>query len=141
MKTSAISLTKLPRKYQDQVAALAGYRPSPTILPRTMAINPTKDEAKLNKTEAAFLAHLRATGWPWVGIQSMTLKLGDDCRYTPDFQTFRENHLVMWEVKGFWRDDARVKIKTAARMFPFLHFMAVSRRGRASDWAIEDIRG
>ena len=33
------------------------------------------------------------------------------------------------EVKGFWRDDARVKIKVAAEMFPMFKFIAVTRKG------------
>jgi len=35
----------------------------------------------------------------------------------------------MHEVKGFWQDDARVKIKVAADMYPF-RFIAVKPRAK-----------
>ena len=43
------------------------------------------------------------------------------------------------EVKGFWQDDARVKIKIAAEMYPF-RFIAITA-GKAvngSRWKIEE---
>lgn len=103
-------------------------------LPPPMTITPTTDHAKLNKTEAAYYSYLKtvrdAAGiYVWVGTpQCITLKLGDDCRYTPDF--FAINHggeMLAFEVKGFWRDDAKVKIKVAARIFPFIRFQVVMK--------------
>ena len=32
------------------------------------------------------------------------------------------------EVKGWWRDDARVKIKVAAELFPWIQFVAVTKQ-------------
>jgi hypothetical protein len=96
------------------------------------------DEAKLNKTERAFLAHLRNCYHEWIGIQAMTLKLADDCRYTPDFEHFGGHQLIFYEVKGFWRDDARVKIKVAARMFVWARFVAVQRI--KGEWKFEEIK-
>ena len=34
--------------------------------------------------------------------------------------------MEMHEVKGFWRDDARVKIKVAADIYPF-RFLAIKK--------------
>jgi len=52
-------------------------------------------------------------------FEQYTFKLAKDTRYTPDFAVMLANYeLQFWEVKGFWRDDAKVKIKTAAAMFP-----------------------
>lgn len=88
----------------------------------------SNDESKLNKTEAAWLAELRIRNPKFLGIQAMTFKLGDDCRYTPDFiEISQEDKFIAWEVKGFMRDDALVKLKVAARMFPFLDFYVVKR--------------
>jgi hypothetical protein len=95
------------------------------------------DEAKLNKTEREFLAYLRSCTPLWIGIQNVTLKLADDCRYTCDFLAMWEEGLEFFEVKGFWRDDARVKIKVAARMFPWARFTAVQRVKGA--WKFEEI--
>ncbi|MFX6258524.1 DUF1064 domain-containing protein, partial [Acinetobacter baumannii] len=42
------------------------------------------------------------------------------------------------EVKGFWTDDARVKIKVAAEQYP-LTFLAVKAKAKkdGGGWAIE----
>ncbi len=47
--------------------------------------------------------------------------------------------MEMHEVKGFWQDDARVKIKVAADMYP-LKFIAVKRRAKKNGggWSIEE---
>ena len=89
----------------------------------------TTDEQKLNGLERAWLAVLREAGYPYIGIQSVTLKLADGCRYTPDFFTRSTcGSFTAWETKGFFRDDAKVKIKVAARLFTFFRFLVVTRR-------------
>lgn len=86
------------------------------------------DEGDLNKLETAFLSVLRSRNYQWVGIQSMTLKLGFDTRYTPDFIALDQvGHLLAFETKGFFRDDAKVKLKVAARVFPFIEFFLVTK--------------
>ena len=42
------------------------------------------------------------------------------------------------EVKGFWQDDARVKIKVAADLYP-IRFLAVMKK--KSEWQIENFSG
>lgn len=94
--------------------------------PAPMEIRHTNDEAKLNKTEYAYLLHLRAQHG-WVGVQCFTLKLADDCRYSPDLWTHDRVGFTAWEIKGFWRDDAKVKIKVAARLYPMIRFVVVQK--------------
>lgn len=102
--------------------------PVPLVAVAHLTITPSKDESKLNKTERAYLAHLRAERPPWIGVQSITLKLADDTRYTCDFFLLDDNGTLHGrEVKGFFRDDAKVKIKVAARMFPFIRFHVVTK--------------
>ncbi len=98
------------------------------------ALAPSKDEAKLNRTERAYLAVLRShPAVTWIGIQSFTLKLADDCRLTPDFSTLdRGGKLTLIDVKGFQREDALIKMKVAARMFPMFTFVIAKRDG--GDW-------
>ncbi len=44
-------------------------------------------------------------------FEAMKLRLGDNLHYTPDFMVMREDgEIEFHEVKGYWRDDARVKI-------------------------------
>ena len=53
-------------------------------------------------------------------FEGMTLKLADDCRYTPDFMVIDKDCTILFmETKGFWREDAKIKIKVAAKMYPF----------------------
>lgn len=96
-----------------------------------IVIEKTTDEDKLNKTERAFWEILKrereAAQHSWIGVHCMTLKLADDCRYTPDFWSIRFGKLTAYEVKGFFRDDAKVKIKVAARMFPWIEFVLVRK--------------
>ena len=51
----------------------------------------------------------------------------------------RDGILEMHEVKGFWQDDARVKIKVAASIYPF-RFVAVKARAKkhGGGWEVEN---
>lgn len=100
---------------------------------------PSTDEAKLNKTERAYLAHLRAIYPAEIGIQNVTLKLADDCRLTADFNYI--NALGRWvfvDVKGFQREDALIKMKVAARCFPQIDFVIVKKNGKG--WEIMPVK-
>lgn len=91
-------------------------------------IMPSNDEAKLNKTERERLAWLRTLGVQAIGVQAITLKLGNDCRFTPDFNYITGfGRMVFEDVKGFQRDDALVKIKAAARKFSWATFLIVKK--------------
>jgi hypothetical protein len=84
---------------------------------------------QMNKTEARYAELLeirkRVGEIAWYAFEGITLKLGDDCRYTPDFAVMLAcGEMEMHETKGFFRDDAKVKIKVAAQMFPFRFYLA-----------------
>lgn len=89
--------------------------------------------AGANKTERAYgqrLELLRRAGSikSW-SFQSITLKLAFDCRYTPDFFVVDgANEVEFHECKGFEREDAMVKLRVAARLFPF-KFLLVKKTG------------
>ena len=62
-------------------------------------------------------------------FEPLKLKLADKTYYTPDFMVVANTNIIeLHEVKGFWEDDARVKIKVAAKMFPQFQFKAFSRK-------------
>jgi hypothetical protein len=70
----------------------------------------------------------------WFAFEGLTFRLADNTRYTPDFAVMlNSGELELHEVKGFWTDDAKVKIKVAAELFP-MRFIAV-RKTRGS-WEI-----
>ena len=102
-----------------------------------------KSGPKLNKTEAAFAEWLRANAADsaFIGAQNVTLEIANGCRYTPDFNRLCPGYSpTFWEVKGFMRDDAAVKIKVAARMFPACCFFLVFRdKSQPSGWRIEEV--
>lgn len=86
---------------------------------------------EMNKTEEAYAAHLAlqmAAGQiAWFRFESVKLKLAEKTHLTIDFFVMTAaGDLEAHEVKGFWEEDARVKVKVAAEMYPF-RFMAVQR--------------
>ena len=88
----------------------------------------------MNRTEARYAGELdlrqKVGEIAWYAFEGVTLKLGFDCRYTPDFAVMLANgELEMHEVKGFFRDDALVKIRTAATIFPFRFMLARLEKG------------
>ncbi len=63
----------------------------------------------------------------WFSFEGMRYKLADKTYYVPDFSVMlSDGTLEMHEVKGHWEDDARVKIKVAAVMFP-VRFIGVRK--------------
>lgn len=81
----------------------------------------------MNKTEAAYAKHLEAEQYAgevlWWKFEGVKLRLADNTFYTCDFVVLPRHGLIeMHEVKGFWQDDARVKIKVAASLYPFRFF-------------------
>ena len=87
---------------------------------------------RMNKTEAAYAHNLellkRAGEVQWYRFEGIKLRLADNTFYTPDFFVLRsDGSLEAHEVKGFWTDDARVKTKVAAEMYP-LRFLAVKAK-------------
>lgn len=96
----------------------------------------------MNKTEAAYSEYLRnqrdIRAIHWFHFEAIKLRLADDTYYTPDFVVLpADGILELHEVKGHWRDDARVKIKVAAALFPF-KFIAVTRKKSVGGWEWEE---
>lgn len=94
----------------------------------------------MNKTEQAYAAHLallqRAGEIREYRFEPLKLRLADKTFYTPDFAVVRADCLELHEVKGFWEDDARVKIKVAAAQYPWFRFVAVQRKRQ--QWVMEE---
>lgn len=98
----------------------------------------------MNKTEVDYARHLdllKASGdILWWAFEPLKLRLADNTFYSPDFGVLRaDGALELHEVKGFWQDDARVKIKVAAALFP-AKFIAVKAEAkkRGGGWLIEE---
>lgn len=98
---------------------------------------------QMNKTEAAYAELLesrrRAGEVAWFKFEGLKLRLADNTFYTPDFAVMlADGRLQVHEVKGMWADDARVKIKVAAELYPF-EFVAVRVRSKreGGGWNVE----
>ena len=88
----------------------------------------------MNRTEQQYADHLelrkRAGEVAWFRFEGVKLRLADNTFYSPDFAVMlASGSMEMHEVKGHWQDDARVKIKVAAEMYPF-RFIAVQARAK-----------
>ena len=97
-----------------------------------------------NNTETAYGEHLewlKNTGKvAWYKFEGMTFRLAKDTRYTPDYMVMLSTgQLEAHEVKGHWQDDARVKIKVAADMYP-IKFIAIKKKTKkdGGGWQVEE---
>lgn len=97
----------------------------------------------MNRTEEAYAAELevlRLAGFlSWWKFEAVKLRLADSTFYTPDFAVMlKSGELEMHEVKGFWEDDARVKIKVAASIYPFPFIAAKPKPKKdGGGWEVE----
>ena len=90
---------------------------------------------KMNKTEEAFswiLERRRLAGeiLEWA-FEPEKFRLSDNTFYTPDFRVIMADEtVVFYEVKGFMRDDAAVKIKVCAEQHPYPFRLVKMVKGR-----------
>lgn len=97
----------------------------------------------LNKTEQAFYDFMVGVyGAKAVLSQHVTLRIANGCRYTPDLVLFvSSGAMFAYEVKGFMRDDAAVKLKVAASLYPWIKFHLVTRKPKkiGGGWDIQEV--
>jgi hypothetical protein len=98
----------------------------------------------MNKTEQAYAATLEQRKFAgevaWYKFEGFKFRLADNTFYTPDFAVMlADGSLEAHEVKGFWQDDARAKIKIAADLYP-LRFVAVQVKPKkdGGGWNVEE---
>lgn len=98
----------------------------------------------MNKTEQAYAATLAARQHAgevsWYKFEGIKLRLADNTFYSPDFAVMlADGALEMHEVKGYWLDDARAKIKIAADLYP-MRFLAIQAKPKkdGGGWAVEE---
>ncbi len=96
----------------------------------------------MNRTEAQygdFLEMQKMSGQVLdYRFEGLKLRLADKTFYTPDFFVIYPDRFEFHEVKGgFIRDDANVKLKVAAAMYPWMKFKMCQRKNK--QWIIKDI--
>ena len=96
---------------------------------------------QMNATEAEYARELEARpDVLWHKFEGFKLRLADNTFYTPDFAVLAADMVIeCHEVKGFWMDDAKAKIKIAADLYPF-RFKALKARAKkhGGGWEEED---
>jgi hypothetical protein len=112
-------------------------------------IRPRRKKNEMNDTEARYATILEEQKTAGLVLdydfEKIKLKLADNTFYTPDFTVTTPDEVQFHEVKGFWEDDARVKIKVAASQFWQFAFYAVTlkkgapTKGRQDQWTAEPI--
>lgn len=117
--------------------------------PKKYATCKKRERGKLNKGESAYARHLdlrMAAGEVlWCAFEGMTLKIADDCRITPDFAVMEaDGTMVLVDVKGrsgdkYWaEEDAVVKLKTLAEIYPFQVFVVWPKKD--SGWNVQEVK-
>lgn len=99
---------------------------------------PTHRPGRMNKTEAKFAERLTNNSqvlyWQF---EPLTFRLAKRTNYTPDFMAVTQDEIWIIEVKGSYeREDARVKWKTAAEMYPMFRWFVA--RWIRSVWEVEE---
>jgi len=102
-----------------------------------------KRRGEMNQLEARFaqevLDLLKAAGdIKGYGFEGVKLRLAEGAWYTPDFVVMHNDGVLEFvEIKGFWREAARVRIKVAAEQYAWLgKFTVVQKKG---GWQFEPI--
>jgi len=142
------TLADLPPRYQEQIRAQLARTPKP----RTVAIEPAEkpratirqDSRGMNKTEARFYEWLKSTDEAANIHREVALPLANGVRYKVDFLVHYSNgfrQICGYEVKGFARDDAIVKLKVAARVYPWVRFYLVRAglKDAYQQWHFEEV--
>ena len=150
----ALKLKDLPESVQAYIAKQDAAKPAdwskmkPACQPPAER-QPSYTPGRMNKTEArldmALQVRMRSGEFLQVGFEALTFRLGFDCRFTPDFACWTPGgRLMCFECKGrkgktyFAKDDAVVKLKTAAAMYPYVKFFIVWPVGDC--WGQKEIR-
>jgi hypothetical protein len=102
----------------------------------------------MNRTEQAYAEHLEAKRIAgevaWWKFEGVKLRLADGCFLTMDFAVMQPNGIFeLHDTKGslaIWTDDAKVKVKCAAEMYPFRFVIAVPiPRKQGGGWELHEV--
>ncbi len=101
------------------------------------------DAREMNRLEAAYALQLEARKIAgeiaWYRYEAVKLRLAAKTFLTVDFFVMLANgELEAHECKGFMEDDAAVKLKVAAAMYPFRFFL-VRFPNKRTGWQIAEV--
>lgn len=117
-------------KMREQVEKQLGNPVSALVIPQAVAAEP---KSRMNGLETRYGQKLdelieRGGVAAW-RFEAINLRLADATFYRPDFLVIlKSGHIEFHETKGYWREDARVKIKVAASLYPWFTFVAIQEK-------------
>lgn len=122
-----ISESDLSVLLANQARALAPPAPVEVI---AQAVRPKRG---MNKWECLWAMELgmakKAGEILWFQFEALRFRLADGAYYKPDFVALTNTgELIAYEVKGMWREAARVRVKVAADRHPFRFVVVAPRR-------------
>jgi len=95
-----------------------------------------KMKTKLEYAYAEILDKMRLAGeivnWYY---EPFNIRLADNTFWKPDFLLVFPDRFEFHETKGWWRRDARAKIKIAAKIYPYFKFVGVQLENK--QWKFE----
>lgn len=97
---------------------------------------------QMNSSETAYARYLEGLKHSgqvlWYKFEGLKLRLADNTFLTPDFAVMLStNAIELHEVKGFMTEDANVKLKTAADLYPFVFKLVKKANGGL--WEIREV--
>jgi hypothetical protein len=118
-------------------------KPEPT---EAAHARPQHVSGEMNRLEAKYATQLdmrkRVGEISAYEFEAVKLRLAKGTFLTIDFLVVLTSGAVeLHEVKGHWEDDARVKIKVAAKMFPWWTIRGVQWDKTTKDWKYEVFHG
>lgn len=128
--------------YAEWLDRKAGIDPETPVVGKVDGGRARHVVGRMNGIEKRYAAHLdlrkiagEILDWKF---EPLKLKLAPATFYNPDFGVqMLDGHIEIHETKGFWEDDARVKVKVAAEMFPWFSFLGVMWVKAAKTWKFE----
>ena len=140
-KPVAVVPPKAGKGQLDKKNNLASSPPAKGRLPKDSFVG--YDVERMNGLEARYAGHLealrRAGRIVFWKFGEMKLRLADGTWYTTDFYImYPDGHIEIHETKGFMRDDANVKIKSAAEKYPEFKFVLV--KWDKGNWTFKNYR-
>lgn len=129
---------------QDLATLLKGRNNAPTAVSgrsRHLALG-RLPAGTMNRTEALYAEHLgnlmHIGEVLWYKFEGIKLRLADKTFLTVDFAVLPKSCIMeLREVKGFMEDDAAVKLKVAASIYPFRFVLVRARPKKAGGGWIE----
>ncbi len=107
----------------------------------------TIEDSPMNGQETAYAQTLEARRIGgeilWWGFETIKLRIGHAAWYTPDFQVvLASGQIEIHEFKGYQEEAARVRIKAAAGLYPWLRFVQIRKipKREGGGYEVERIR-